>query len=299
MILIGDSAWPLKQYPKTWNGQPIRGWAVYVGGDTPHPWTDAEIVALKLVPWFEFIVPIWVRSNPTGSAQAQQDAAAQLAWSRAHGQPAQTVIELDFETAVEGAYAMTFDADLQRGAELEMLYGSAATVTGNPAPSDGYNEADWTGVEPTSLPLGVVGEQFYSQTYDLTAYAEAAHLWSFRSQTTPAPSAPRSTQEDEMAQAIDGQVDIGWSVGDMAVVQVSANGGSPLNKGQTPELSVCLHTRGGAVWLAGAGGIAPWEPTEANPVLRFDEHKANAFGITVAALNANGAGTRYAAIVAP
>lgn len=224
MILIGDSAWPLKQYPKTWNGQPIRGWAVYVGGDTPHPWTDAEIAALKLVPWFEFIVPIWVRSNPTGSAQAQQDAAAQLAWSRRHGQPPQTVIELDFETAVEGAYAVTFDTDLQRGAELEMLYGSAATVTGNPAPSDGYNEADWTGVEPTALPPGVVGEQFYSQTYDLTAYAEAAHLWSFRPQTTTTPTtAPSSMEDDEMSTTSNdgGRAGLSWPKGTKHVVQVN------------------------------------------------------------------------------
>lgn len=242
MILIGDSAWPLKQYPKTYGGEPIRGWACYVGGDTPHPWTDAEIADLMRVPWFEFIVPIWVRSNPTGSAQAHQDAAQQLAWSRKHSQPPQTVIELDYETAVEGAYAVTFDEDLLQGAELEMLYGSAATVTGNPAPSDGYNEADWTGVEPNSLPPGVVGEQFYSDTYDLTAYAEAAHLWNYRGQTTTTPtSAPSSTEDDEMSTSttsINGRAGLPWAAGSRHVFEVNYGAADEVDLVLNPELKL-------------------------------------------------------------
>jgi hypothetical protein len=244
---------------------------------------------------------VFVRSNPQGAKQAAADAATVVAWAHAQGQPRGTLTMWDAETAVDSPYELTFDQDLRNeDGDLEIAYGSKSTVLQMPTPSGGDDVADWTGNIPSSL--ASMAEQFYSgPDYDLNKFRTGAPLWDLRPAPTAPTSAPsaHSLEEDTMAQAIDGQVDIGWSTGTMAVVQVSANGGSPLNKGQTPKLSVCLHTHGGAVWLAGADGIPPWEPTEAGPVLRFDAHKANAFGITVAALNANGAGTRFSAFVAP
>lgn len=298
-IVIGDSAFPPAEYPTEMGGRPVEGWCVYIpGGDAYHGWSQAEIDALRSQPWCRFLLPVFVRSNPQGAAQAEADAAIAIAWAKAQGQPSGTLVMMDYETAVDSVYELAFDRAIRAGdGDLEILYGSKSTVIQNATPSGGDDEADWTGSIPASL--SSMAQQFLSvDAYDLNLVRTDAPLWDLRAPaapTNPAPSA-HSLEEENMAQAADGQVDIGWSKGDMAVVQVSADGGSGLNKGLLPHLRVVLHTRGGAVELAG-GSKPLWQPTEADPVLRFDAYKANAFGITLEAQGTGG--TRYAAIVAP
>jgi hypothetical protein len=300
-MLIGDSAFPPATYPTEFQGEPVVGWCVYIpGGDAYHGWSQAEIDHLKSLPWCRYILPVFVRSNPQGARQATTDAATVVAWAHAQGQPRGTLTMWDAETAVDAPYELTFDTDLRNeDGDLEIAYGSKSTVLQMPTPSGGDDVADWTGNIPSSL--ASMAEQFYSgPDYDLNKFRTGAPLWDLRPVPTAPTSAPtaHSLEEDTMAQAIDGQVDIGWSKGDMAVVQVSADGGAPLNKGAVPHLRVTLHTRGGAVVLAGASSSQPpWQPTEADPVMRFDAHKADAFGITLEAVGTGGG--RYAAIVAP
>jgi hypothetical protein len=72
-MLIADSAYPQASYPASWNGQPIVGWGFYIGGNTPHRWSAAEVAVLKA--HYRYLLPIYTCSNP-GSRNAAADAAA-------------------------------------------------------------------------------------------------------------------------------------------------------------------------------------------------------------------------------
>src|ERR1700677_2653352 len=206
-MLIGDSAFPPATYPTQFQGEPVVGWVVYIpGGDAYHGWSQAEIEELKAQPWCQFVLPCFVRSNPQGAPQAAQDAAAVAAWSRAQGQPAGTLVMTDYETAVDSPYEVTFDQDLHADdGDEEILYGSKATVVQNTAPSGGYDEADWTGVD--SAP-GSMATQFYSGAdYDLNDFRADAPLWRIRG-TAPASSTavsanPTSEEDDNVSQQSD------------------------------------------------------------------------------------------------
>lgn len=197
-VVIGDSAWPPASYPTSIDGKPVVGWCVYIGGNTPHPWTDAEIAHLKAQPWCRYIVPIFTRSNPQG-ASAVADADAAIAWARAHGQPSGTKTMWDGETAVNSAYYTAVDQRLQAQAGLhEILYGSKSSVTQNARPSGGYDEASWTGAPyaPTDE-----ADQFGSwAAYDLGMF-KIDELWDLHptpAPPTPPPPVPPTIQEDDM-----------------------------------------------------------------------------------------------------
>lgn len=292
-MLIADSAYPLSTYPTSWNGQAIGGYGFYIGGNTPHTWSAAEVAALKT--HYRYLLPIYTCSNPA-SRNAATDAAAAIGALRALAVPGSVLVQLDYETAVDSAYEQAFGALLAAAGYILELYGSAATVAKNVRPAGGYDEASWTGKDTAPADTGV---QFVDVgSYDLNDFRASAPLWDTRPPApTPPTVRPATTQEDDMTQAIDGQADIGWSMGQMRVVQVTADGGAALNGGRLPVLRVTLHTRAGAVVLAGAGSnVPPWQPTETDPVLEFTAHQAPACGIT---LESVGAATRYAAIVAP
>ena len=189
-MLIGDSGAPLATYPTSFDGQPVEGWCVYIGGDAYHVWTAAEIAHLKAQPWCRYILPIYVRSNPAGAAQATADVAAVIAWAKANGQPSGTLTQWDYETAVDATYEETVSRLLLAGdGDMELLYGSQATVEQNPIPAGGYQIADWTNVIPSS-PL-TMGVQFYGgSSYDMSAFRAGAALWDLRPAKTPPPPAP-------------------------------------------------------------------------------------------------------------
>ncbi len=194
--VIGDSAWPPASYPTSVDGKPVVGWCVYIGGNTPHVWTDQEIQHLKAQPWCRYIVPIFTRSNPQG-ANAAADADAAISWARAHGQPGGTKTMWDGETAVDSAYYTAVDQRLQSQAGLhEILYGSKSSVTQNARPSGGYDEASWTGAPyaPTDE-----ADQFGSwSAYDLGEF-KTDELWDQHPPTpTPPPPVPPAVQENDM-----------------------------------------------------------------------------------------------------
>ena len=99
-----------------------RAVAGYIGGDTPHIWTDAE--------WKRFgrlrKLPIWVRSNPS-AVNAQADAFAALERLYQLRVPRGVTIALDLETAVDGGYVGTFH-------EVMPGPGSMSGSTGRPRP---------------------------------------------------------------------------------------------------------------------------------------------------------------------
>ncbi|MBR7838066.1 hypothetical protein KDL01_32635 [Actinospica durhamensis] len=242
MMLIGDSAYPPSTYPTEYDGRPVVGWCVYIpGGDAYHGWTQAEIDALKAQPWCRYILPVFVRSSPQGTAQASADAATVAAWARAQGQPRGTLTMLDYETAVDSAYELAFDRDLRNAdGDLELLYGSKSTVVQNTAPSGGYDEADWTGAVPTSV--ASTGTQFYSGSdYDLNDLRDTAPLWDIR---PPARSA--TPQEDDMTTtSVNGRAGLSWPAGSRHVVQVTYDPAAG-----DPTLRVVLALTTGPVVLA-------------------------------------------------
>jgi hypothetical protein len=185
VVQIGDSAYPLAagSYPGS-----VQGWGFYIGGDTPHVWSDTEVAALP----YRYRLPIFTRSDPDSAAQAQSDAAAAVAWAKAHHQPAGTLIQLDFETAVNAVYVTAFDAIIVAGGYKTVLYGSQSTVQQNPTPSGGFNIANWDGVDDD--PNWTAKQYEDTGGYDLNDFSPAAPLWD----TQAAAQAPADPQEVEM-----------------------------------------------------------------------------------------------------
>jgi hypothetical protein len=295
-VLIGDSAYPPASYPTAFNGKPLSGWMVYIGGNAVHVRTETEIAALKAQPWCRYIVPCFVRSNPQ-SADAAADADAAIAWARAHGQPSGTVVCWDGETAVNSTYFTAVDQRLQAQAGLhELLYGSKATVVGNARTSGGYDEASWTGSDYAPADAA---DQFASfAAYDLGDFADVTMLWDLHPAAPTGTATPPASPEDDMAQAVDGFATFSWSEDARHIVQVAADLNSGANQ---PILRVVLLVEpGGPVVLAGDGSASeppPWKPdyTPAGKVFRFPaEYIDHAYGLE---LQPVGKPARYAACV--
>ncbi|HEU5331833.1 MAG TPA: hypothetical protein VFU73_03700 [Actinocrinis sp.] len=150
----------------------------YIGGDTPHVWSDAEIAGQSA----RWRLPIYVCDNP-GQRDPASDAGAAVAWLRSHGVPPGCALALDFETAVNGGYVTAFDKVVRSAGWTLLLYGSLSSVTQNPRPSAGYWTASWTGA--AHLDAGAAATQYISDTqlgrpYDLSEVSDALVLWDTR-----------------------------------------------------------------------------------------------------------------------
>jgi len=137
-----------------------RAVAGYIGGDTPHVWTEGE--------WRRFRklrkLPIWVRSNPA-QVHAEPDAFAALQRLFELHVPRGTTVALDLETAVDAGYVRTFHRVMRWAGFYAWVYGSASTVFKNP-PADGYWVADYAGKGPFLYPHKMV---------KATQYADGPH----------------------------------------------------------------------------------------------------------------------------
>jgi hypothetical protein len=169
----------------------------YIGGDTPHVWTDEEIVGQSA----RWRLPIYVCDDPA-KRNPSSDAADAVAWLRAHNVPAGSALGLDFETAVDGAYVTAFDTVVRAAGWTLLLYGSLSTVVQNPRPSAGYWTASWSG-EP-HMDADAAATQYASDTqlgigYDLSLVADSLVLWDTQDPPAPAP-APTVQEDDDMQQ---------------------------------------------------------------------------------------------------
>jgi len=171
----------------------------YIGGDTPHVWTDAEISGQSA----RWRLPIYVCDNPA-QRNPQIDAAVAVAWLRAHDVPAGSAVALDYETAINSLYVNVFNQTVVAAGWTLLLYGSLDSVTQNPRPSAGYWTASWTG-EP-HMDAGAAATQYASDTqlgidYDLSLVTDSLTLWDTQ---PPAPNpAPSTVQEDDDMQQIE------------------------------------------------------------------------------------------------
>lgn len=160
--------------------------AFYVGGDTPHIWSDSEI-ARQTARWR---LPIWVRSNPD-QADPSIDAERTVAWLDAHQVPRGVVVALDLETAVNPRYVDTFAMAVGRAGWLVMKYGSESTIFRNPSTPGGTWVADYNG--DAIIDLGAVADQFAANVppgVDLSSVADSVALWDTRPPLPPAPVPP-------------------------------------------------------------------------------------------------------------
>ena len=179
---------------------------IYIGGDTPHVWTDEEIAAQKA----RYRLPIWVRSNPQ-VANPLADAQATLGWLTAHGAPPGCSVMLDLETAVAVNYVTEYADHLAEASYKTLPYGSSSTIFDNPK-CDGYF-IDEPGVEQAD-PRGVGTQYAFDGDYDLSWIDDSVTLWDTQPGTPVDP--PNVTEVSNVSKEIRGSVTIdalghGWA----------------------------------------------------------------------------------------
>jgi hypothetical protein len=165
---------------------PGDGFAFYIGGDTPHIWTAAEVAVLKA--HYRFLLPVFVRSDPPGPG-AQADVAAAQAQLKTIGAPPGILIAWDSETSVDAGYIAQVYGLLAAAGDKLIDYGSQNYVTANKVPGGWYWGADWT-----SRPhLTGTDEmtQWASGAYDTSLAQATLPFWDTRpGDATPAPRKP-------------------------------------------------------------------------------------------------------------
>lgn len=128
-----DSSAPVTGAPDV----PVR--AFYIGGQTPHIWTDREIGQLTS----RWALPIFVNVRQGESAAA--DATYIIDWLRSHGWDRGSTVAVDTEAVIEPGYLAALDQHVGAAGWLLMDYQSKVAVAGNPVTSGGRWVADWTG----------------------------------------------------------------------------------------------------------------------------------------------------------
>lgn len=180
-----DAAFPPASAPAGCDGV-----AFYIGGDTPHVWTLAEIEAQPV----RFRLPIYVRDNPQ-QVNVAMDVMQCVSRLDAIGAPKGCMVALDSETSVDANYVATFYYQLRDAGYTLMDYGSVSTVFANNIPDGYYWGAHWTnraGVEP-----GQVMTQWESfDAYDESTALSTLPFWD--AGATPAPVGPPISQEADV-----------------------------------------------------------------------------------------------------
>lgn len=166
--LMVDSAFPLSSPPRT----DIT--LIYIGGDTPHPWTHGEVAATAART--PLLWPCWVRSNP-GAVNATSDADAAVATLRAYGVPSGVSVILDLETAVATGYVNTFNTVLGRAGYGVTKYGSSGFIWNNPKTSAGTFVASPGSSTPVTIGDAVATQYQFAGSFDLSWVKDGVALW--------------------------------------------------------------------------------------------------------------------------
>src|SRR6266498_800236 len=162
-----DAAYPPTSPPK-WEA--VAG---YIGGNTPHVWTNAEWAAQPA----RWRLPIFVRSH---DGDPLADAHASIVWLVRHEVPRGVTLALDYETRVDAAYLAAFDRAVTDAGWRVMVYGTRRTVLQNPKPSGGYWDAEWTNVPHLNAGSAATqygGDTTLGQPYDASLVADSTPLW--------------------------------------------------------------------------------------------------------------------------
>lgn len=150
----------------------------YIGGGTPHVWSDVEWATAMRDSTAQLRLPIFVRVPPT-TRDPVAEADFCIDWARVHDQPRGTLIALDYETAIN-PWQERFDAQIVKAGYSMILYGTRRTVIQNKRPSGGYWTATWNNIphlDPGATMTQYGGDVTLGKPYDLNVAALDAALW--------------------------------------------------------------------------------------------------------------------------
>lgn len=166
-LLMGDSSTPPAKYP------PYPVWAFYIGGDTPHVWTDAEYESIPC----RWVLPIFTASNPGRDVQA--DARAIIGWLHAHGWRPGELVAVDTETSILPGYLEQLDALITAAGFRLVDYESKGPESANPITAGGRWIADWTGtphLRPDSVATQFINDTALGEPWDESLILLGARL---------------------------------------------------------------------------------------------------------------------------
>lgn len=147
--------------------------AFYVGGDTPHVYTDAEVKAIRA----RYGLPIWTGYDHASDGAAE--AARVVAWLHSHGWKPGTLVAVDTEDLVIPAFLSEFNRVVTEAGWLLLHYESKDAQAGNPPTSGGKWAADWTGIphlRPGDTATQYVPDAWLGAPYDLSLIRADAPL---------------------------------------------------------------------------------------------------------------------------
>lgn len=183
-----DAAWPPDPLPD------VDGFCFYIGGDTPHVYTNAEVAALKAK--YRYLLPIYVRAPMPGPGPGS-DVVAAVTRLRQIGAPKGTLVAWDSETSVDAPYIKAVYADLATAGYVLIDYGSQGFVFGNQNPDGYYWGAEWTDVP--HLAGGDVVTQYVSFSgYDESLAESSLPFWDTRGGPVPDPPSPVPAWQETM-----------------------------------------------------------------------------------------------------
>lgn len=228
--------------------------AFYIGGDTPHVWTDEEIAAQPAT----FGLPIYVHDGIGGDASA---AAAQvISWLEAHQWEKGAAVAIDTEATQEPVWIADFDAIVSVKGWPVIDYESKGPASSNPLTSGGRWIADWTGTP--HLYGGSVATQYASASMlggdvDLSVIDQAVLLHQIhRPAGPPAPAGGKITVEvPELREGARGEAVVSCQV------LLSHRGFSVGPAGEDgifgPDTNQAVHNFQNAVSITGDGIVGP------------------------------------------
>lgn len=173
-----DAAFPPANPPAT------DGVAFYIGGDTFHVWTKAELETQRA----RYRLPIFVRSNPV-AASSTADVITAVSQLHVLDAPDGCLVAWDTETAEDPTYILSVYHGLQSSGYKLIVYGSQSIVGENQNPDGLYWGADWT--NRAGVVSGDVITQWASfSAWDLSTAESSLPFWDTIPAPVPTPSEP-------------------------------------------------------------------------------------------------------------
>lgn len=129
--------WDASNLPPSQPGTPVA--AFYIGGDTPHVYTDEQIREIRA----RYALPIWTCYDHNHDEAIE--AAKAIAWLHGHHWAPGTLVALDTEELVIPGFIDGFNQELRDAGWHVLHYESKSSEGGNPPTDGGRWSADWTG----------------------------------------------------------------------------------------------------------------------------------------------------------
>lgn len=172
LISVADGAYPQASYdflPST-----VKVWAGYVGGHTPHAWSQSEVADLEATGrqwWGIWTAPV---GRALTSQDAHTDAAGMVLGLQKLGYDRARPALYDVEYSSWAANPSQTNAAANLWCSLMRDAGYPHAYWYGPVNSEAQWLAHWTGIPPTTLPPGVVGIQYdhalSNDRYDISRF---------------------------------------------------------------------------------------------------------------------------------